>query len=306
MKRPLLLGALAALVLAAWALLSSLFIVAEATQALIVRLGKPIEVATAPGLRTKLPFVDNVIAFDTRLLLLEPPAAQVILGGQKRLEVRTYTRFRIADALRFYQSLRNVEQARAQLEQIVSSSLRRELGQVGLPALMSSERVAVVANIEKEVAERARPLGVEIAEVRIHSADLPAETSQAIYDRMKSERQREAKEVRAQGYERAQQIQARADAERTVILSEAQRNSKVVRGLGDAEANQILAAAYDKDKQFFKVYRSLQTYRQALAESGPILVLSPTSEFLKLFQVGPAAPLSTPPALAEGAGPADR
>ncbi|HLW90766.1 MAG TPA: protease modulator HflC [Roseiarcus sp.] len=299
MKRPLVIGSLAAVAIAIWALSSSLFTVSEATQALIVRLGKPIDVIVEPGLQTKLPFIDSVTAFDTRLLLLEPPAEQVILGDQKRLEVQTYTRYRIADALRFYQAVHTVEQARAQLEQIVSSVLRRELGQVGLPALTSSERVAVVARIEKEVAERARPLGVDIAEVRIHRADLPAETSQAIYDRMKSERQREAKELRAQGYEWAQQIQARADAERTVMLSEAERDSKIARGAGDAEASQILAEAYGKDPQFFKLYRSLQTYRQALAASAPTLILSPRSEFLKVFEAGPSPQSKSAPLVSD-------
>ena len=253
----------------------------------MVRLGAPIGVATQPGLMTKAPFIDNVISYDTRLLLLEPPTEQVILGDQKRLEVQTYARFRIADPLRFYQSLRTVEQARAELAQIVSSSLRRELGQVALSALLSSDRVRVVENIKEEVAAKASPLGVEVVEVHIHRADLPFETSQAIYNRMKSERQREAKQLRAQGFEWAQQIQARAERERTVMLSEAQRGAKIDRGEGDAQANRLLAEAFGKDAQFYKFYRSLQTYRQALADSGPTLVLSPDSEFLRLLIAGP-------------------
>ena len=202
---------------AIWTLSEAVYSVTEGQRALIVRLCMPVEVVAEPGLKTKLPFIDSAITFDTRLLLLEPPAVQVILGDQKRLEVETYTRFRIADPLRFYQSLHTVEQARAQLTEILSSSVRRELGQVMLRSLMSDERIRIVANIEKEVSQKALPLGIEVAEVRIHRADLPFETSQAIYDRMKSERQREAKELRAQGFEWAQQIQSRADRERTVI-----------------------------------------------------------------------------------------
>lgn len=274
--------------LAFWTLNAALYTVGETQQALVVRLGAPMGVAGEPGLKVKVPLIDTIIYYDTRLLPLDPPAEQIILGDQKRIEVDTYTRFRIADPLRFYQSLRTVEQARAQLTQIVSSSLRRELGQVMLHALLSEERTRIVDNIQQEVAEKARSLGIEVVEVRIHRADLPFETSQAIYDRMKSERQREAKELRAQGFEWAQEIQAKADRERTVILSEAQRQSKITRGEADAQANQLFAEAFGRDPQFYKLYRSLQTYRQALADSGPTLVLSPDAAFLRDFTTGPA------------------
>ncbi|MGO8798927.1 MAG: protease modulator HflC [Roseiarcus sp.] len=301
MNRPLAIGAAAIGLLALATLLSSLYTVAEGEQALVVRLGAPTGVITEPGLKTKAPFIDNVIIYDARLLLLEPPTEQVILGDQKRLEVQTYARFRIADPLRFYQSLRTVEQARAELAQIVSSSLRREFGQVALSALLSNERDRVVENIKKEVAAKAAPLGVEVVEVHIHRADLPFETSQAIYNRMKSERQREAKQLRAQGFEWAQQIQARAERERTVMLSEAQRGAKIDHGEGDAQANRLLADAFNKDVQFYRFYRSLQTYRQALADSGPTLVLSPDAEFLRLLTAGPDRPSpQTAPAPGEG------
>lgn len=274
--------------LALWMLNAALYTVGETQQALVVRLGAPMGVAGEPGLKVKMPLIDTIIYYDTRLLPLDPPAEQIILGDQKRIEVDTYTRFRIADPLLFYQTLRTVEQARAQLTQIVSSSLRRELGRVMLHALLSDERTRIVDNIQKEVAEKALPLGIEVVEVRIHRADLPFETSQAIYDRMKSERQREAKELRAQGFEWAQEIQSKADRERTVILSAAQRQSKITRGEAEAQANQLFAEAFGKDPQFYKLYRSLQTYRQALADSGPTLVLSPDAEFLRDFKTGPA------------------
>ncbi|HTT13988.1 MAG TPA: protease modulator HflC [Burkholderiaceae bacterium] len=264
-----------------------LFTVGETEQALIVRTGAPQGVITEPGLKVKVPLVDTVILYDTRLLTLEPPTEQVILGDQKRIEVETYTRYRIVDPLRFYQSLRTLEQAVPQLSQLVSSSLRRELGQVALRALLSEERTQVVERIQREVAEKARALGIEVAEVRFHRADLPLETSQAIYERMKSERQREAKELRAQGFEWAQEIQAKADRERTVILSQAQREAKITRGEADAAASRILASAFSADPQFYKLYRSLQTYRQALADSHPTIVLSPDSELLRAFKSGP-------------------
>jgi membrane protease subunit HflC len=272
---------------AAWLASTACFTLNETQQALIVRTGAAQGVIAEPGLKFKLPLVDSVILYDTRLLTLEPPTEQVILGDQKRLEVQTYTRYRIADPLRFYQALRTLEQAVPQLTQLVSSSLRQALGQVTLTALLSEQRPRIVEQIQREVAEKARTLGVEVTEVRFHRADLPLETSQAIYDRMKSERQREAKELRAQGFEWAQQIQARADRERTVILSEAQRDSKITRGQADATASRLLAAAFGRDPNFYRLYRSLQTYRQSLAEARPTIVLSPDSEFLRQFKTGP-------------------
>ena len=185
--------------------------------------------------------------------------------------------------------MRTLGQARSQLTQIVSSSLRRQSGQVALGALLSERRQKIIAIIGAEVADRARPLGIEVADVRIRSADLPSETSQAIYDRMKSERQREAKELRAQGYEWAQEIEARADKERTVILAEAERQSKITRSEGDAEANRLIGEAFAKDPKFFAFYRAMQTYRQALADAAPTLILSPDAQFLRYLSGGPPA-----------------
>lgn len=276
---------------ALWTLASSAYVVDETQQALIIRFGAPMGVAGSPGLKFKVPFSDSLVFYDSRLQMLTSPAEQVILGDQKRIEIETYTRFRISDPLRFYQAVGTLDQANAQLTQMVSSSLRRELGQVTLRSMLSDERRTEVAIIEKDVADKARGLGVEVTEVRLHRADLPFEASQAIYDRMKSERQREAKELRAQGFEWAQQIQGKADRDRTVLLSEVQRQSAITHGEADAEANQILSAAFSKDPEFYKLYRSLQTYRQSLAESQPMLVLTSDAEFLKQFRTGPATPL---------------
>jgi membrane protease subunit HflC len=270
-----------------WLGSSTLYSVKEGEQALIVRQGAPIASVMTPGLKVKVPLIDTVITYDARLLTIESPAEQVILGDQKRLVVQAYTRYRIVDPLRFNQAVRTVELATPQLGQLVSSSLRRELGQVPLPALLSNQRTAIVDRIRSEVADKAGGLGVEVTEVRLHRADLPLETSQAIYDRMKSERQREAKEVRAQGFELAQQIQSKADRERTIILSEAQRKARITRGEGDAAANSVLTAAFGYDPQFYRLYRSLQTYRQALADSGATVILSPDAAFLRDFKSGP-------------------
>ncbi|MBU6959547.1 protease modulator HflC [Pseudomonas sp. CVAP len=280
--------AAAVVAIALWALAASAYVVDESQQALIIRFGAPMGVAGEPGLKFKVPFSDSIVFYDSRLQTLASPAEQVILGDQKRIEVETYTRFRISDPLRFYQAVGTLDQANAQLTQMVSSSLRRELGEVSLRSLLSPARQQEVAIIEKDVADKARALGVEVTEVRLHRADLPLEASQAIYDRMKSERQREAKELRAQGFEWAQQIQAKADRDRTVLLSEVQRQSAITHGEADAAANQILSAAFSKDPEFYKLYRSLQTYRQALSDSQPMLVLTPDAAFLKQFRNGPA------------------
>ena len=287
MKRPILGGFLLAL-FTLWLVSLCAYTVSETEQVLVIRLGAPLRLVNAPGLHFKLPLVDSLVLYDSRELLLEPPLEQVILGDQKRLEVQTYARYRISDALAFYQSLRSPDQANAQLGQLVSSSLRRELGQVSLPSLLSDERVRIVARIEAEVQSKARSLGVEVSEVRFRKADLPLETSQAIYERMKSERQREAKELRAQGAEWAQQIQSKADKERSAILAEAQRTAKISHGQADAQANQILSDAFGHDPAFYRMYRSLQTYRQALADSAPVLFLSPDTAFLHDLKAGPA------------------
>jgi membrane protease subunit HflC len=192
--------------------------------------------------------------------------------------------------LRFYQTLHSLTEARAQLSQVMNTAMRREFGRINLPTLLSQRRADVVQNIQSEVSAKFAPDGVEVEEVRLHRADLPLETSQAIYDRMKSERQREAKELRAQGFEWAQLIQSKADRDRTVALSEAQRYAQITRGEGEAEASRVLADSQKADPAFYTFYRSLQSYRQALADSAPVLLLTPDAEFLKALKSGPPEP----------------
>ena len=287
MNRRALYGSLAA-VLVVYLIFSSLFVVNEGEQALVTRFGAPVAVIEKPGLKWKAPFIDTAYVISTRSLLLKPSSEQVIMGDQKRLEVQPYARYRIVDPLRFYQALRTPEAANAQLSQIVSSSARRALGQVPLTALLTDQRGRILDTIRGDVAAQARPLGVAVDEVRFRHADLPFETSQAIYERMKSERQREAKELRAQGFEWAQRIQADADRQRTVILSEAQRAAAILRGEGDAEANRTLVSAFSQDPKFYTLWSSLQTYRTALAGSAPTLVVSPDADFMRLLKSGPA------------------
>jgi len=265
---------------------SSLFVVNQAEQALVLRLGAHRATIKEPGLHFKVPFIEDVVRYDLRLLPLDPPAEEIILGDSKRIVVDTFARYRIEDPLKFYQALKNESNARGQMSQVVSSAMRRVMGQVMLPSLLSDERTRIMEDILKEVTERSASYGIIIADVRIRRADLPEETSQSIYDRMKSERERQAKELRAQGYEWGQQIRARADRERTVILAEAERQANFLRAQGDTESSRIFNEAYGKDARFYKFYRSLEAYRTAFAKD-TTLVLSPNSEFFDTFN-GPS------------------
>lgn len=269
--------------------LSSLYVVNQAEQAIILRLGAHRATIKEPGLHMKVPFIEDVVRYDLRLLSLEPPAEEIILGDQKRIVVDTYTRYRIEDPLRFYQAVRNEQNARAQLTQIVSSAMRRVLGQVMLPTLLSEERTRLMDQIMGEVSERAANLGIVLADVRVRRADLPDETSQAIYDRMKSERERQAKELRAQGFEWGQQIRARADRERTVLLAEANRHANVLRSQGDQTAASVYNEAYGRDPRFYELYRSLEAYRKSFGNGETTMVLSPESDFFRFFGQGPQA-----------------
>ncbi|MGE5517442.1 MAG: protease modulator HflC [Bacteroidota bacterium] len=283
MNRSVPMMALVALAVLVMLGMSALFTVEQSQQALVLRLGAHRATVSEPGLHLKWPLIEEVVRYDKRLLPLEPPAEEVILGDQMRVVVDTYTRYRIADPLKFYQSLRTELNARAQLSQVVSSAMRQQMGRVMLPSLLSDERTKLMEAIMAEVRDRASNYGIAIADVRIRRADLPDSTSQPIYARMKSERERQATELRAQGYEWGQQIRARADRERTVLLAEATRQANVLRAQGDTESSRIYNEAYGRDPKFYDFYRSLEAYRATLTDGNTTLVLSPDSEFFRHF-----------------------
>jgi membrane protease subunit HflC len=278
---------LVALAFVGWAAAQAFHVVAQDRIAIVARFGKPIATITDPGLYVKAPLIDAVVSYDKHLLPLQPPLDEIILGDQKRVEVTTISRFRIADALRFYQSVGTEDQARINLSQIVSSEVRKTLGKATLPSLLTAERDRISDQIRDAVAQQAAELGVEVIDVRILRAELPVETSQAIYDRMSSERVREAKELRAQGFEVAQEIRSKADREKEILLSNALRDSQTVRGVADAESNRIAIAAFSRNPEFYDLYRTLQLYRASLTQGGPTLVLSPSSELMKYFAQSP-------------------
>lgn len=260
---------------------NSLYIVSQPEQAIVLQFGEPVREVKEPGLKVKIPFIQKVVIYDTRLLDLDPPAQEIVLNDKKRLDVDTFTRYRIVDPLKFYQTVRTEYQAESKLKEIVNSSVRKILGRITLQELLSKKRTQIMEDISNAVAKDAAQIGVSVADVRIRRADLPIEVLQAINERMKTERERDAKEFRAQGQQQAQQIRAGADKEKTIILAEAEKKSQIIRGNGDKKAIEIWNDAANRDPQFFAFYRSLEAYRNSLGDSA--LVLSPDSEFFRYF-----------------------
>ena len=277
-------GVLAVLaVIAAIVGYSSLFTVYQTRLALVVRLGQPVKIVTEPGLNFKLPLIDSVIYVDKRILDLENAAAEVIASDQKRLVVDAFARYRINNALLFYQSVGTVDAANSRLSTLLNAALRRVLGEATLTHVVRDDRAALMARVREQVDREAAAFGITVVDVRIRRADLPAENSQAVYDRMKSERKREATEFRAQGSQRAQEIRARADRDVTVIVAEAQSKGDTMRGEGEAERNRIFAEAFGKDPDFFAFYRSMQAYESGLRHNDTRMVLKPDSDFFRYF-----------------------
>lgn len=261
------------------------FIVPEARQALVLQFGNPVAQYTDPGLKAKIPFIQQVRVFDSRVLDVDPSAEEIILSDQKRLVVDTFARYRISDMLKFYQTLGTENSASERLQTLINSTLRSTLGNVTVLDVLSEKRAGIMERIRKDVnaSVQRQGLGIEIVDVRIGRADLPQQTSKSIYERMISERVREAAEFRAQGQEQAQQIRSKADKEKTVLLAEAEKQAQMLRGQGDADASRIYAEAFKRDPEFYAFYRSLEAYRASLANPETTIVISPDSEFFKYF-----------------------
>lgn len=283
---------IAALAVLALLVNASLFTVDQTERVLIAQFGEVVRPIDQPGLHAKIPFVQDVISFDRRLLNVELPGEEVILGDQRRLIVDSFTVFRITDPLRFYQAVGPVPDAiRGRLNSIVTSSLRRVLGKNALLDVLSADRERIMATIRDQVNADMKNFGVSIEDVRIRRADLPEENTQAILTRMQSERQRIAAQARAEGAEASARIRADAERERTVLLADARATSDKLRGEGEAEATRIYAAAFGRDPQFFSIWRTLQSYRDVFDGGGARLVLSPDNEFLRYLQAAPPATL---------------
>jgi modulator of FtsH protease HflC len=276
---------------------SSVFTVQQTEQALVVRFGRPVDVATEPGLHFKAPFVDTVIPIDNRILDLENPSQEVIASDQKRLVVDAFARYRIKNALQFYQSVGSIQAANLQLTTLLNAALRRVLGEVTFITVVRDERERLMQRIREQLDHEADGYGIQVVDVRIRRADLPEQNSQAVYDRMKTERQREAAEFRAQGGQKAQEIRSKADRETTVIIAEANSQAEQTRGAGDAERNRLFAEAYGKDPDFFAFYRSMTAYENGLRSSDTRFLLRPDSDFFRYF--GSASGKAETPAAAK-------
>ena len=263
--------------------LNSLFTMNERQQGLVLQFGEPKRVIQSSGLHFKLPLIQNVVRYDVRILEYDLPIEEVIAVDKKRMLIDSFTRFKIIDPLEFYKTVGTESSVRNRLNSNVISSLRRVVGRVTLEELLSEERSKIMEDIKVEVNNEASRFGIEVVDIRIRRADLPEANSQAIYERMISERVREAKEFRAKGSEIAQKIRAEADKERTVILAEATKKSEILRGEGESESVNIYADAFKQDPDFYSFYRSMQAYGNVLGEDGTTMILSPDSEFLEFF-----------------------
>lgn len=283
---------------ALFVLFSSAFIVKQTEQALVLQFGAPVRVIKEPGLNFKVPFVQNVEFYDNRLLDFNADSKEVIAADQKRLIVDAFVRYRITDPLRFKQAVADERTMRSRLNSILESSLRQVIGGVPLATVISEKRPEILSRIRGLVNDQTKGriegeetvskggFGIEVVDVRIKRADLPPANSEGIYKRMQTEREREAKEFRAQGAEDAQKIRSQADKERTILLADARRKAEILRGEGEGEATRIFAQSFGQDQEFFQFYRSMQAYRKTLNSKDTSVILSPDSEFLRFIEKG--------------------
>ncbi len=277
-----------ALAIAAFAAAASMFTVEQTEKVLVAQFGHVVRLIDKPGLNFKIPLIQNVIVFDNRLLNVELPGEEIILGDQRRLIVDSFTVFRVTDPLRFYQAIGPVPDGiRGRLNSIVTSSLRRVMGSRSLVDVLSADREEIMALIARQVNTEMQSFGVSIVDLRIRRADLPEENTQAVLARMQSERQRVASQARAEGAEASARIRADAEKERTVLLADAQSTADRVRGEGEAEATNIFAKSFGKDPQFFSLWRTLDGYREALGNGNTRLVLTPDNDYLRYLQAPP-------------------
>jgi modulator of FtsH protease HflC len=262
---------------------SAFYIVDERQQALVLQFGETKQVVRQPGLKFKIPFIQDAVYIDKHILDLDSPSQEVIASGQKRLVVDAFARYRVIDPLLFYQRLSTIENANSRMSVLLNSAVRRVLGGVSFENIVSQDRGELMGTISQQVNTDAEQFGLEVVDVRIRRADLPEANSQAIFNRMQTERQREATEIRAQGAEAAQRITARADRDVTVLVAEANRESEQVRGEGDATRNRIFAEAYTQDPDFFAFYRSMRAYEESFKPADTRMVISPKSDFFRYF-----------------------
>jgi len=298
MKNPIATALLVVVAILLFVAYSSFYIVDPRQQAIVRQFGEIRGVETEPGLKFKVPLLQDVVYFDRRVLDFDVPAESYILGEQKRVEVDAYARVQIIDALKFFQSVQNEVGLRARLAPVIQSAIRRALGDATLQAVLTSQRLALMRDITEQVDREAKSFGVQVLDVRLKRLDLPVENSEAVYRRMQTQREQEARQIRAEGAEENQRIRANADREVIIINAEARRTAEIARGEGDAQAIEIYADAYGRDPAFFSFYRSMEAYRQSLGKNDTTMIISPeNSDFFRYFGTqGSGGNPPTPPA----------
>lgn len=276
---------LAAIVVAGWNLAT--FRVNEWQQALVIRLGKPLEpIAATPGLYFRIPLIEEVVYFDKRLLEYDAQPREVLTVDKQQIVIDNYSRWRIADPLRFYQTVRNEMGAQSRLDDIIYSNLRENLGRHTLGEIVSDRRSELMVEVAERSDVKMREFGIEVVDVRIKRADLPEKNQQNVFNRMQTERERQAMKFRAEGEEEARKVRSEADKQVEIIMAEARRDAEILKGEGDALAARVFADAYGRDPEFYRFVRSLEAYRKALGDD-TTLVLSPDSDFFRLLEEGP-------------------
>jgi membrane protease subunit HflC len=261
----------------------AIFTVDQRQQVLVLQFGEPIKVIDSAGLKLKLPLLQNIIYFDKRILDLGIEEQEVIASDQKRLIINAFTKYQIIDPLKFYTTVRTKYGLESKLGAIFDSSLRQIIGEVKLSELLTENRADIMMKIKDAVSNESQIFGVNIIDVRIMRGDLPKENSEAIFARMQTEREKEAREIRAKGAEEAQKIKAEADKQRTIIIAEAKRKSDITKGNGEAESTRIYANAFGRDPEFADFYRSMSAYKEAFHSEKTKMIISPDSEFFKYF-----------------------
>lgn len=290
MNRSLLTIVVIVLVALGFLVKASLFTVHQAQQALVVQFGDPRRVITEPGLNVKIPLIQDVVYFDKRILGLDAQPEEILTADQRRLVVDSFVRYKITNPLLFYQTVRNELGLRGRLAPSVANAFRGAFGRLDASTIISGDRPAAMQQVTTTLQEDSRRLGIELVDVRIKRADFPDTIGQAIFRRMQTERQREANEQRATGFELSERIRSEAERQRTILIADARRRSEILRGEGDAERTKIFAEAANKDPQFYDFYRSLQAYTKALQPGDTTMVLSPDSEFFKYFDSATGTP----------------
>ncbi|MCG8545447.1 MAG: protease modulator HflC [Alphaproteobacteria bacterium] len=262
---------------------NSLFVVHQTQQAIVLQFGEAKRVVKEPGLSYKIPILQNVVFYDRRILDLDPPAFEVLLTDKKRIIIDAYARYKIINPLLFFQRIKTEAVLRDRFGRIINSSLRRVIAKVPLTDVLSDKRENIMADIEAAVTGQAESFGINLVDLRIGRTEYPPATRQSVFDRMRTERQREARELRAEGGEEARKIRAGADLEKTILLADAERKAQILRGEGEGGRNRILGEAFSKDPTFFDFYKSLSEYQKNLVDSDTTMVLSPDSEFFRFF-----------------------